>query len=223
MTQKIAIFRGEGTWYQGVVPGLALSAQDLIHSDWESHATLLIMPGGRDRLFHAALQGKGNAKIRSFVEKGGIYLGLCAGAYYACSSIEFDKGNPLEVCENRELQFFPGTAIGPAYGKGTFQYDTPSTIRAAKLTTPIGTFHAYHNGGCTFSGDLSLCRILARYLDIEGHPPAIIECSIGQGKAILSGAHLEMGAVSSTQDSPLYELFLQSEPLRSLFWEKFIF
>jgi glutamine amidotransferase-like uncharacterized protein len=29
----------------------------------------------------------------AFVEGGGAYLGLCAGAYYACSYVEFDLGS----------------------------------------------------------------------------------------------------------------------------------
>ena len=28
----------------------------------------------------------------AYVEDGGSYLGLCAGAYYACSYVEFDLG-----------------------------------------------------------------------------------------------------------------------------------
>jgi hypothetical protein len=37
----------------------------------------------------------GVRRVRDFVEKGGGYLGLCAGAYFAASSIEFEKGSPL--------------------------------------------------------------------------------------------------------------------------------
>ena len=99
MSEKIAIYRGEGAWYQGVIAGRPLSAQQVIEGGWEEETDLFIMPGGRDRLYHAALLGAGNLKIRSFVERGGTYLGLCAGAYYGCRSIEFEKGFPLEICE----------------------------------------------------------------------------------------------------------------------------
>ena len=33
--------------------------------------------------------------VDQFVKKGGGYLGLCAGAYFAASHIEFEKGSPL--------------------------------------------------------------------------------------------------------------------------------
>jgi hypothetical protein len=49
------------------------------------------------------------------LDGGGAYLGLCAGAYYACASIEFDRGGPLQVAGPRELRLFAGSARGPAY------------------------------------------------------------------------------------------------------------
>jgi len=226
MTEKIAIYRGEGAWYQGVVPGKSLTAQQIVEGGWEQATSLFIMPGGRDRLFHSVLQGPGNRKIRSFVENGGTYLGICAGAYYGCAEIEFDKGTSLEICERRELCFFSGIAIGPAYGKGTFEYDSPKTIRAAHLSTRQGKFHVYHNGGCYFADDLSSCRILARYCDIQGNPPAIIECKVGKGKAILSGVHLEINADALDLNEPRLSacipLLRASEARRIRFWEKFI-
>lgn len=50
-----------------------------------------------------------------FVTQGGSYLGLCAGAYYACARVEFEPGTPLEVVGDRELAFFPGIAQGAAF------------------------------------------------------------------------------------------------------------
>lgn len=186
----IAIYEGEGAlWQEGPI-GKRITATSIIEGGLAPFS-LFIMPGGRDRPYMAALKGIGNAQIRSFVENGGIYLGICAGAYYGCKRVEFDRGFPLEVCEDRELSFFPGTAVGPAYGKGTFEYESQKGARLAKIGTANGIFHSYYNGGCLFEGDFPHVRILGRYLDLSGHPPAIIECSIGKGKAILSGVHLE--------------------------------
>jgi glutamine amidotransferase-like uncharacterized protein len=50
-----------------------------------------------------------------FVSQGGGYLGLCAGAYYACARVEFEPGTRLEVVGDRELAFFPGIAQGAAF------------------------------------------------------------------------------------------------------------
>ena len=53
--------------------------------------------------------------VADYVHGGGRYLGLCAGAYYACNRVEFEQGSPMEVQGDRELQFFPGIARGAAY------------------------------------------------------------------------------------------------------------
>jgi glutamine amidotransferase-like uncharacterized protein len=43
-------------------------------------AVLLAVPGGADLPFCKALNGAPNERIRRFVEEGGAYLGICAGA-----------------------------------------------------------------------------------------------------------------------------------------------
>ncbi|HSX11324.1 MAG TPA: BPL-N domain-containing protein [Chlamydiales bacterium] len=176
----IAIYQDEGTSWKGAAPDRFLSAADIINGALDETYTLFIMPGGRDRPYHAALKGAGNEKIRAFVENGGTYLGICAGAYYGCKTVQFEKGIPEEICEERELAFFSGTAVGPAFGRGNFP---------VKIGPDL---HAHYHDGCLFLGDFSQVRVVARYIELAGQPPAIIECRVGKGKAILSGVHLEL-------------------------------
>src|SRR5439155_581244 len=117
----IAIYEGKGSQWKG--PSYPrLSKEEILRGELARYS-LFIMPGGRDQPYHAGLQGEANQQIRAFVEEGGAYVGICAGAYYGSARVEFDRGFPLEVCEERELCFFSGTAVGPAYGKGTFAYE----------------------------------------------------------------------------------------------------
>ena len=46
------------------------------------------MPGGRDQPYCRELGGAGAGAVRDWVERGGGYLGLCAGAYWACSRVK---------------------------------------------------------------------------------------------------------------------------------------
>lgn len=71
-----------------------MDAKELKSSKWESETALLVIPGGRDIYYHEALDGEGTWKIRHFVEQGGAYLGICAGAYFGASAIEFERGEP---------------------------------------------------------------------------------------------------------------------------------
>ncbi len=204
-----------------------ITANEIIHSDWRKDTQLLIIPGGRDLAYHTSLKGKGNQKIREFVEGGGSFLGICAGAYYGCKFVEFDKGMPLEVVGDRELSFYPGSAKGPAYGPGTFYYDSEKGAQAAPISDGFfnGSFRSYFNGGCFFE-DVTAphIKVLSRYLDIEGEPAAIVECEIGKGKAILSGVHFEIGVTDprTTLVGKMKEPFREHEIRRRQFFTKII-
>lgn len=198
MLNKIALYNGEGvsktfqTQIISLFPNcILLTAKDLINGDWNKRADLLIIPGGRDIPYKNSLNGPGNQKIRSFVENGGTYLGICAGAYYASAFVDFEKGTPLEIAETRELQFFSGRAVGPIYGIGAFEYQSERGARTALISFQGTTYPVYYNGGPTFQGDFSNAEIVAAYEDIPDTPPAILRCRIGKGRALLSGVHLE--------------------------------
>lgn len=221
--KKILIYQDKGT-SSFSVQSLLLSLQQenldkkyilgRINSDhlqtdlWQVDTHLLIFPGGRDLPYCHSLQGLANRNIINFVQRGGSFLGICAGAYYASGLVNFEMGNLLEVVGTRELQFFPGIAYGPAYGLGTFSYENSSGARIAgldirlphKISEPAA---AYFNGGCLFlqvEKYKAYVSTISTYVDIAGYPPAIIECQVGKGRAILSGVHPEYSAYHMGSD-----------------------
>lgn len=207
-----------------------IDAQYLLSEPWEQKTSLLIIPGGRDVFYHAALDGAGTDKIRKFVEGGGTYIGICAGAYFACSAIEFEKGTAMEVCAPRSLKFFPGTAKGSAYGPNKYFFESTQAAEAAKISWEGAEGHIYFNAGCTFESAEefpSHVRVLSRYLDLQGHPAAILEIAIGKGKAILSGVHFEYSPKNLRKEDPrlaaLYPILLESEELRQQLIRKLLF
>lgn len=174
-----------------------LSSAEIFDTNWESDIDLFILPGGRDVPFHESLKGKGNQRIRQYVENGGSFLGICAGAYYGCRQVEFDRGRELEVLGMRELAFFPGIARGPAYGPGSFRYNSEFGAKSALISNDFenSNFRCYYNGGCYFvnANDYSEVKVLSRYLEVQNQPAAVVEIPIGNGRVILSGVHLEIG------------------------------
>lgn len=155
-------------------------------------ALLFVMPGGADLYYCEKLNGAGNAAIRTWVEGGGTYLGICAGAYYACARLQWAQGEH-EISGNRELGFFSGTATGPVYSLIENSDITHSWLAAPALqwndgTTRLETIVCYEAGPVFSEGGAT---VLARYTGLSGAPPAIIECSVGKGRAILSSPHLE--------------------------------
>ena len=196
---------------------MRVTAHHLIEHGISDNIDMLIMPGGADKPYAHQLNGRGNYNIQQYVRQGGTYLGLCAGAYYGCSSIEFQKSSPHAICENRELAFFKGTGIGcltdiaPLYDKSLHC----ATI--ARLTTAEGkTAQAVYWGGCAFpQATEEDYTIIARYDDIADNPPAVISCPYGEGRAILSGVHLEM-TLSSFEDLYVLNNPKEAKALKSL-------
>lgn len=162
-------------------------------------ADIFVMPGGADLPYCRKLNGAGNKNIRAFVENGGIYLGICAGAYYACRDIEFHKGRADEICGPRELALIDATAVGSLPDLAPYYDDKLRTVAPIKLLAD-DEITAYYHGGCKFNLHQEAI-VHARYA-IEGLPAAIIEKKISQGRAILSGVHLEISA-DDVKDYPL--------------------
>jgi biotin--protein ligase len=196
--------------------------------NWERQTAALVIPGGQDAPYHRLLSGRSNAKIKAFVEQGGSYLGICAGAYYGCSAIEFEPSSPIEVIATRELGFFPGIAKGPALGYDQFDYHSERGAQAAQIRWQQSLLtRVYYNGGCLFSNPeaYSSVRVLARYTDLEKDSASIVQCAVGQGTAVLCGVHPEICANTLHKLAkidkhiiPLLEHFQDSEQSRQDLW-----
>lgn len=181
----------------------------LIKEPWTATCAAVVFPGGADQGYCNTLNGEGNRRIRQFVERGGLYIGFCAGGYYGSKRCEFEVGNKLlEVVGDRELAFYPGVARGCAFSG--FVYHSERGARAAELKvdkTTLSTgsvpnlFKSYYNGGGVFV-DAQKYRdqgveVLASYTEPvavdagEGAAAAIVYCKIGEGAALLTGPHPE--------------------------------
>ena len=196
-------------------------------------AVAFFMPGGADLPYCSALDGSGNAAIRRFVEAGGTYFGICAGAYYACRRIAFHEGRADEITGPRELAFFPGTAEGSLPELGSF-YD--ATRRSASIVDLVGlngtAFASYYNGGPRFVADENEqdFQVLAQYGDNGGQAPGIVSLQVGEGRAILSGVHIEVSAAAldaglryeRAERPDLLASLRRHEPPRRAFWRSLL-
>ncbi|MDB5491675.1 MAG: biotin apo-protein ligase-related protein [Micavibrio sp.] len=160
---------------------------------------LLVMPGGADLYYCEKLNGAGNRAIRNFVENGGSYLGICAGAYYACDRIEWARGSDREISGSRELKLYGGLASGPIteFIQGLDQsWLASATISGADISTSV----CYEAGPIFAEPSAAHEKIIARYTSLPGQPPAIVESQIGKGQVILSSPHIERQMPSAWSD-----------------------
>ena len=176
------------------------------------------MPGGADLPYCKHLETQGGTDIiREYVQGGGSYLGLCAGAYFACGAVEFEVGHPtMEVCGPRQLHFFPGTGRGSVYPG--FDYESERGAVAAPLrfrtsssrvggddsdSGPWQTCKDSINGGPLFVLDSSATvvginsrlppgiEVLATYPE-RNHAAAAVACTVALGRAVLCSTHPEL-------------------------------
>jgi biotin--protein ligase len=187
---------------------IPVTSDMIIKEPWTSTCAMLVMPGGADLGYCKALNGQGNRRISQFVQRGGAYLGFCAGGYYGSKRCEWEVGDKnMEVIGERELAFFPGTCRGCAFPG--FVYHSEAGARAAELevfktTLNVGAvpdvFRTYYNGGGVFV-DAPLyadrgVEVLASYTEELHVDPgegaaAVVYCKVGDGAAILTGPHPE--------------------------------
>lgn len=189
----------------------SIDASTLNGAPWETNCALLVMPGGRDTPYTQDITAMAINRIRKWIrEAGGSYLGICAGAYFACEKIEFDRGGPLEIVGPRDLGVFPGTAIGPI--GAPFVYDSHQGATAERIIRSDNgeAFRVYSNGGCHFeAGPEAKPDILAAYGDGR---PALVSVQVGKGRVVLIGNHPEFQA--SSLDTIKNELPFDLELLR---------
>lgn len=147
-----------------------------------------IMPGGADLYYCEKLNGAGNAAIKRYVQDGGIYIGICAGAYYACASIDWNNG---EIAGPRELAFIDAKAVGPI---ADFIQDgdiSKSWYGAAPITFEDKTFLSLYGAGPRFENLKDDAEVIASYPD---HGPAVIGKRVGKGRVLLASPHIEICA-----------------------------
>lgn len=107
-------------------------------------------------------------------QNSGSYLGLCGGAYFGSSEVQFELGTTHEGKGERELKFFPGIAKGSVFygfecntarGAGGqsiffispllflsfsfFSFSQP--FLAAAINYCNTSTHIYCDGGCEFA------------------------------------------------------------------------
>lgn len=200
-----------------------IDARTLIeeHREWQKTCCLLVMPGGADVPYCRDLGEAGTRIIREWVEeKGGFYLGLCAGAYFGSARVEFEKGTELEVVGDRRLRFYKGTARGSVYPGFCYQTEAGALAAPVRFIDPktgiddvgniVGDGHLSWRMCCDYvnGGPYWMCHrdtsqvlrihsiktdvdVLATYPE-KNHAVSAMRVKVGKGNAVLCSSHPEL-------------------------------
>ena len=171
-----------------------IDADELKNGALTSRINAFIMPGGASRYVSDKLNGAGNQAIRDYVAQGGLYIGICAGAYYGCRRTEWQPGFDQRFLVDNELGFFPGTASGPVMA-----FASPDNPHHMAAITPIETHDGQRHAvlywaGPVFEDVTAEVEVLARYASLPDQPAAVIAGHFHQGRYLLCSPHLELNS-----------------------------
>jgi hypothetical protein len=170
------------------VPDTEMGTRDLSQFD------LVVFSGGGGSAQSKAIGEAGRKNVRAFVEQGGGYLGICAGAYLACAGFDWGLGilNAETVSPKwrrgggmvrAELTDAGRAMLGPVSGQFTIRYNNGPIIR------PLGR------------ADLPPYQVFALFrteLAMNGTPagvmvdsPAAVGATFGRGRVVTLSPHSE--------------------------------
>ena len=155
---------------------------------------VVVFPGGSGSGQARALGSSGRERVRNFVQRGGGYVGICAGAYLAANNYEWSLDIlDADVIDRKHW----------ARGRGTVQLAWADGARAVVGAPSKGAVR-YANGPIyARSGDAALDDfvVLATYrseINTNGAPegvmldaPAIVRGAFGKGRVVCSSPHPE--------------------------------
>lgn len=158
---------------------------------------VVIFTGGSGRTEAEAVTEKGREEVREFVRNGGGYVGICAGAYLACSGFSWGIG------------ILNAKTVSPKWrrGRGEVQIETTALAKETVGLAPEKRGIRYGNGPILTPDsrpDLPAYEPLAHYrtelaendspVGVMINSPAIVRATLGKGRIIASSPHPEQTA-----------------------------
>ena len=108
-----------GAWEDGIIAfesfldwkGVShnrVTATDINTNPLKNSYKVIFFPGGDADYFHADINSVGITHIQELINEGGAYIGMCAGAEFACDKLVWQG-----VTYDYPLNLFMGESIGP--------------------------------------------------------------------------------------------------------------
>ncbi|MDH7514405.1 MAG: BPL-N domain-containing protein, partial [Bacteroidota bacterium] len=198
----VGIYSDEGAWEAGIIAlehfldwkGLShqrVDASVVNTDDLRSRFRSVLFPGGYAYDYKRKLTARGEQHIRELVSDGGAYIGICAGAYFAATRVEWEEG-----VYPYTLGLFHGTARGsltqiapwPGYSM------TPIVLRKSHAITAYqrDTLSVLYYGGPSFIPEVGFAiDTIAVWAHADGEC-AIVGFDSGSGRVLLIGPHPEI-------------------------------
>lgn len=152
---------------------------------------LLCMPGGDMYRYAQDLHILGAENIKDFVNRGGGYIGICGGGYYAGRDVYW-QGEKLVMIS---LELLAGTTQGPDDNivpypdYGMCRVNITDSLHPITVSEPDSAWILYYWGPAFFPDSNAAVDILGEYA--IGGNAALCAFSYGGGRVFLTGPHPE--------------------------------
>ena len=166
----------------------------LLYPDGQPRYRLLFVNGGTSTTHGQSLDSKGLENMRAFVERGGSYLGMCAGAFFAANGYDNKADYPYY------LSIWPGMVQHTGLSKTRFgmfiEQDSP-LLRYYDFGSDHYVDSVRHNSGGYPAGLPKGTEVLARYdfpkkSSVHKKPSVwAYKKSPQSGRVIMEGSHPE--------------------------------
>jgi glutamine amidotransferase-like uncharacterized protein len=200
-SKEIWIYSDEGAWTDGIIafeqfldhigePHKRVYADDLNNPTDYNNAKAICFPGGFSYNYKVKLHNKTINNIRNYVAKGGSYIGICAGAFFAASTVVWEG---LEY--DYSLGLFKGKAVGSIYEIAPWDNYKMTEIAINRKNPIIGNSNSelsvLYYGGPYFESEQTEYDTVAVWKE-NNNKTAIINFNYQNGKVLLIGPHLEI-------------------------------
>jgi len=199
---NVLVYAGPGSWQDGITAfehfctykGLTYQEQSYIYinnNDLRSKYDAIYFPGGDAYQYNKRINSAGDANIRNFVNNGGGYIGICAGAYFACDRILWEGG-----WQNYALDLFAGYGYGAIdpiipWSGYTMTWTTMNPANPLCQWEPAKEYQLYYGGPAFYPDAGQSMNVMATW-DSYNNTPAMINYSYGSGRVVLCGPHPEI-------------------------------
>jgi glutamine amidotransferase-like uncharacterized protein len=212
-TTDVAVYFDEGAWEDGVLAfesfldwkGLSherVNAKWINSNDLHPRFKVVYFPGGYAYDYKRKLTAAGERHIRELVDAGGGYVGICAGAFFAATRVDWEGGSypyTLGLFKGRAFGALSEIASWPDYALTTISLNPRHEVSVGLA----GAFTTMYFGGPAFYPDPDEdVDTLATWDEYNAHP-AIITLHYGQGRVLLIGPHPEIEE-NSARDGNLF-------------------
>lgn len=186
------------SWMNATVD--TLYASDIKNGDLADY-DMIVIPGGWAGTYNEDLAGSGIIEIQEFVEDGGSFFGVCAGAYFGCNLISWEGGTI-----DYPLGLFGGWGVGPIeeiaswpnYAMTRIQINHSSLIIDFS-DEPVNHTVMYYGGPWFDISGQEDIHTLATYEANNKSAMIAFECE--EGRVFLSGPHPEWEEDSNRDNS----------------------